>query len=299
MAGRVLRVNRHSSERGRWEMVHAAPATPLWPHVRRYCGYSERSAEPVRRSELPGSLVTVILSLGPTIEVAEPAARARSPQRLGSFVAALHDRPATTAYTGEQHGLEVNLDPCAAHGILGVPMHELTGRAIELTDVLEGADRRLPERLQDEPTWEARFALLDCFLGARLEAAREPPPELALAVSRLRRSGGGAPIAALAREAGWSQRRLVRGFREQVGMHPKGFARLLRFERVIRRLHAEGGAALGEIALDCGYYDQSHLNRDFRQFAGVSPTRYVARTMPDGGGVAAGDFVQDPAYEAA
>lgn len=277
-------------------MVHATPAAPLWPQVRRYCGYSEHSAEPVRRCEVPGSLVTVILSLGPKIEVAEPAAPARSPQRLGSFVAGLHDRPATTAYTGEQHGLEMNLDPLAAHRILGVAMHELTGRAIELTDVLNGADRQLPERLQAESSWEARFALLDRFIAQRLDASPKPAPEVALALVRLRRSGGGAPIAALAAETGWSQRRLVRGFREQVGMHPKGIARLLRFERVVRRLHAEGGATLGEIALDCGYYDQPHLNRDFRQFAGVSPTRYVARLIRDGGGVAAGDFVQDPAY---
>ena len=73
----------------------------------------------------------------------------------------------------------------------------------------------------------------------------------------------------------------------------------MRFDRVISRLHAEGGSALADIALDCGYSDQPHLNRDFRQFAGVSPTRYLAQLMPDGGGVAAGDFVQDGAPVAA
>lgn len=280
-------------------MIHAAPAAPLWPHVRRYCGYAEHSDEPVRRCEVPGSLVTVILGLGPTIDVSEPANPERPPQRLGSFVAGLHDRPATTEYEGEQRGIEINLDPLAAYRILGMPMHELSGRTVDLTDVLARADRRLPNLLQDASSWEARFSLLDRFVAGRLEASRDPAPEVALALSRLRRSGGGAPIAALAAETGWSQRRLVRGFREQVGMHPKGFGRLLRFERVIRRLHAGDGTALGEIALDCGYYDQPHLNRDFRQFAGVSPTRYIARLIPDGGGVASDDFVQDPAYVAA
>lgn len=278
-------------------MVHAAPAPELWPHVRRYCGYVEHSAAPVRRREVPQPLVTVIISLGPTIDVR--AAPERSRQRLGSFVASLHDRPAVTEYAGEQRGLQIDLGPLAAHRLLGIPMHELTGRVVELEEVLARVDRSLPQRLQDAPDWESRFALLDRFVAARLAASREPSPEVARAVSRLRQSGGATPIGALAAEAGWSHRRLVAGFREQVGVHPKGFARLVRFDRVISRLHAEGGSALADIALDCGYSDQPHLNRDFRQFAGVSPTRYLAQLMPDGGGVAAGDFVQDGAPVAA
>ncbi len=70
-------------------------------------------------------------------------------------------------------------------------------------------------------------------------------------------------------------------------MAPKSLARLLRFERVTRRLNTEPGANLGQIALECGYYDQPHLNRDFGQFAGTSPGEYAASLMPAGGGVSA------------
>lgn len=253
----------------------------------------------MRRREVPQPRVTLIVGLGPTIDVLDPLAPERSRQRLGSFVASLHDRPAVTEYAGEQRGLEIKLGPLAAHRLLGMPMHELTGRVVQLEDVLAGPDRSLPDALQAAPDWDARFALLDRFVATRLAASRDPPPELTRAVSRLCRSGGATPIAALAAEAAWSQRRLVAAFREAVGMHPKGFARLLRFDRVVRRLGAEGGPALGEIAMECGYADQPHLNRDFRQFAGTSPTRYVAQMLPDGGGVAAGDFVQDAARMAA
>jgi len=166
-------------------------------------------------------------------------------------------------------------------------MHELTGRVVELEEVWGRPGAQLPEMLHGAPGWEARFDVLDRFVAGRLSVAPPPPRELSWAWGRLRRSGGSAPIGALAAELDWSPRRLVQEFRAGLGMAPKSLARLLRFERVIRRLRTEGHPSLGEIALECGYCDQPHLNRDFRQFAGTSPGEYAASLMPVGGGVRA------------
>ncbi len=280
-----LRVERHSSPSESWEMVHAVPAASLWPHVRRYCGYQEHSTAPVRRLEVPAPQVTVILSLGPSIEVFRPAAPGRSRRRLGSFVASVDDSPALTEYSGHQHGVQMDLDPLAARRLFGLPMHELTGRVVELEEVWGRTGAQLPEILHATPDWEARFEVLDLFLADRLSEAPPPPTELYWAWGRLRRSGGGVPIGALGSELGWSPRRLVREFREGLGMAPKSLGRLLRFERVTRRLRTEGRANLGQIALECGYYDQPHLNRDFRKLAGTPPGEFAARLMPSDGGV--------------
>jgi AraC-like DNA-binding protein len=93
----------------------------------------------------------------------------------------------------------------------------------------------------------------------------------------------------------------VTRFRDGVGLPPKAVARVRRFERVTRTLGARSGHAIAEIAYECGYADQAHLNRDFRAFAGTTPTFYAARLLPDGAGVAAGDFpnVQDALVHAA
>ena len=85
------------------------------------------------------------------------------------------------------------------------------------------------------------------------------------------------PVGALAQEVGWSRRHLVTRFRQQVGLPPKTIARVVRFEGLLRRVAGTGGAAWSRIAAECGYYDQAHMNRDFREFAGTTPTEYLAR----------------------
>jgi AraC-like DNA-binding protein len=92
---------------------------------------------------------------------------------------------------------------------------------------------------------------------------------------------------------GASRRHLSALFTEQVGLGPKTAARLLRFERVCCRMR-ENPRGWTEIAYDCGYYDQSHMNREFREFAGIAPTDFLARQLPEQGTVGDGiTFVQD------
>ena len=86
-------------------------------------------------------------------------------------------------------------------------------------------------------------------------------------------------IGALADELGWSRRHLAATVRQELGMAPKPLARLLRFEGALQRLRA--GADLADAALDSGYYDQAHFNRDFRAFAGVTPTEYRVTSVQD------------------
>jgi len=90
-----------------------------------------------------------------------------------------------------------------------------------------------------------------------------------------------APIAStvreVARSTGWSERRLSQVFREQVGFSPKAWTRIQRFQRAVRQLHAGIDLPWAELALECGYYDQSHFANDFRAFSGIDATTYSAR----------------------
>ena len=271
---------RHESELGWMELVSGTPHPSLRLHVRRYCGYSERTAHPVRRRELPSADVTLILSLGPELRLLEPR-----PARHTSFVAGLDERSAVTEHDGEAAGVEVDLTPLAAHLFFRMPMHTLTCCVVELDDVLGREADRLVERLHDAPTWPARFHLLDDVIRARIADSPEPSPGVDWAWQRLLATAGRVRVGALASELGWSRKRLAAGFRDEIGLPPKAVARILRFRRAVRLLERDDDRSLGEIALDCGYFDQAHLNRDFRSFAGSTPSELLARRFPEPFGV--------------
>lgn len=256
---------------GRWAM--AAPHPALRGSVLHYCGY--REDEPIARREVATPAVTVIFSFGSSLQV--------DGERFASFVAGVDAGFSDTRHRGGQHGLEVKLSPLAARPLLGIPAPELAGRVVPLDAVLGD---ELTERLADAPGWPERFALLDAALGERLDRARRAPADVAVAWRRLAATHGSVSISGLARELGWSRRHFGERFREHVGLAPKPAARVLRFRRALELMERDDGARLGEIALECGYYDQAHLNRDFRAFAGSAPGDHLGRRLP-GGGVAA------------
>jgi AraC-like DNA-binding protein len=299
-SSRLGEISHHSSEIGWWEMVSSPPAPRLRQHVLGYSGYEEETVGFNRRSELPSGEVVLIIGFGPKLETIYPAA---SPGRSGShrsFVAGLHETHCFVESPGNQAGIQVNLTPLGAHLLLGVPMHELTNRVVELDELLGTEADRLVEQLHDASGWEARFELLDRALVRRLDAARPGSPDVAWAWRRLVEAGGRLPVMELCDELGCSRKHLVRRFSDQIGVAPKTFARVLRFQRAVYMLgHCDGASVFdahrlgsgrelswAEIALDCGYFDQAHMNRDFRQFAGASPGELVATMLPDGGGLA-------------
>lgn len=215
-----------------------------------------------------------------------------APARSRSFVVGLHDTHSLVESPGERSCVQVALTPLGAHLLFGLPMRELRNRVVDLSDLFGTGADLLVERLAETPTWEGRFALLDQALLRRLDVARPASPDVAWAWSRLIETGGRLRVAALCEQLGCSRKHLVRRFDEQVGLAPKTYARVLRFEHAIRALdHRDGcrwgppppeGAGMGaaELALACGYYDQAHMVRDFRQFAGVSPSRLAEALAP-------------------
>jgi AraC-like DNA-binding protein len=290
-------VVRHESELGSWEMVRREAPPRLRGAVARSVGYSERWRGPLSRRETPECGVVLVLGLGPDLAVGRAGAQ---PERHTALVAGLHERPVRTEHGGEQTGVQVDLSPLAARAILGVPLREVANRTVELHDLLGTEGSELVDRMRELTSWGDRFAVLDSFLERRLAAAAPPRPEVTRAFSLLAASHGRLPVEALASETGFSRRHLTARFHEEIGLPPKSLARILRFGRA-RTLLLEGGHSLADVAFECGYYDQPHLNRDFRELAGVSPLAYLGARLPDGGGISADDlpFVQDAGSKAA
>ena len=96
------------------------------------------------------------------------------------------------------------------------------------------------------------------------------------AVSKLGGAAGVATVREVARSTGWSERRFSQVFREEVGLPPKVWCRIQRFQRAVQQLHAGADMQWADLALDCGFYDQSHFANEFKAFSGIDATTYSA-----------------------
>ena len=244
-------------------LIRRAPAPSLAGRVTSYYGFEVEAPEPVRQREGPGTDVVVILTFEEHWLI--------DGERRTSFVGGLHERQVTTEHPGRSLGMQVNLDPLAARALVGAPLHELAGRTVPLDEIM---DPFLTERVADAADWDARFALLDGFLAPRLAGAL-PSPEVEWAWRRLRSTHGRVAIGELVAELGWSRKRIVARFRDEIGLPPKAVARLLRFERA-REL--AGTKPWGELAYECGFSDQSHLIAEFRRVTGRTPETFLQDT---------------------
>jgi AraC-like DNA-binding protein len=169
----------------------------------------------------------------------------------------------------------VHFRPGGAAPFLGVPAGELRDRHVALEDVWGAGARALRERLLEARTAEARFELLEVALLAR---ARSRPllmhPAVAHAIARVSADPSIARVERVREETGYGAKRFIELFRDAVGLTPKVYSRVARFGAVVERLARGERVEWADVAVAGGYYDQPHLNREFRRFAGVTPTAY-------------------------
>jgi AraC-like DNA-binding protein len=157
-----------------------------------------------------------------------------------------------------------------------------SNRTVDLEAVWGSPARELRDRLRELNTPESRLRCLDRFLGEWIAPRlnRHCPwrsAEVATALYAFDRAPGVSTVRDVAKRTGWSERRFSQVFREEVGLTPKTWMRVQRFQRAVRQLHAGGNVRWAELALDCGYYDQSHFANEFRAFSGIDATTYRAR----------------------
>ena len=208
------------------------------------------------------------------VEVRATGERAHAP--LSVAVGPQSFRRVDLILSGGIEVFTVRLAPTGLHALFGVSMPEFADAAVE-ADHLFGpaAARALHGRLAREASLEARAALMDAELLARLPAAAPCP--IAHAVARMRLTHGRAPVAGLAAASGLSPRHFGRLFARRVGLAPKTYARVLRLDAALAARAAEPDASWTDLAHRFGWYDQAHMDKDFRALAADTPTGFVAR----------------------
>jgi AraC-like DNA-binding protein len=222
---------------------------------------------PVHRVFPDGCLEFVIHAGDPFLERAADGSVRQQPARLvvGQMV-----RPVTLEPLGAIDVWGIRLHPWGGGLLFAGSAAALTGRIEQAADIAPDLARALERAVSEPPSDHARLRSLCAVLSARLGAIAMPDSLAAHAARRLLRDPGHTSIASLADAAGVSSRQLERRFLAAIGLTPKTFARIARFQRVCTHLEATPDT-LSLAAVDCGYYDQSHLARDVRDFSGSTP----------------------------
>ena len=276
-----VHVERYEDETTNAEVARRRPLPELRGYISSELeGWHQTRGRSSSLREVPFPGVPLILNLGAPWQVANGRAPG-SASRHDSFVAGLHTTPSFVEGGGTWACVELRLTPLGAHRLIGMPMHELANTTLALEELLPGSGT-LTERLRETHSWVERFDLVEAFLVRRFAAAADPSPAIEWSWAQLQQSHGRVSIAGIAEELGWSHRRLISRFREQLGLTPKAVARVIRFDRAFRLLTGSTPPTLAAVAYDCGYFDQAHMNRDFRELAGMSPAALLRRRSATG-----------------
>ena len=231
-----------------------------------FSGFRMSLDRPEDGVELPHTQVTLVFQFGDPVVVgqADHACGARS------VIVGLAEMPTPTRSSGTVDCIEVRLSPASAFGILGgMTMTELADGPRDLSAVFGRATDRAVDRASGAVEWAVRFRIVDSLLRSR-QTGRQVAPEVLEAWSMLRASGGQASVRELCVATGWSANRLRSRFESQIGLTPKRAGRLIRFERASSMLR--NGTSPVETAIGCGFADQSHLHREVRAFADLTPS---------------------------
>ncbi|WP_322414602.1 helix-turn-helix domain-containing protein [Mesorhizobium huakuii] len=260
---------------GRFEMRRRLPDPALDGIVSDICGYRETAPGHFRNVEYASLTVPLVISF------AEPFAigLGKTPgdnDRFASFAAGLFAGPVMIESFGAACCVQVNFTPLGARRFFRLPMSELTDSMVVLEDVLGSEGMALREQLGNAPDWASRFDLAEAFVTARLEHAADTPLEIAWAYERIIASGGRTRISSIAEKLGWSRKHLAGSFSNTIGIGPKTLSRIVRFNRALG-LSRQQTADWAGIAADCGYADQAHLVREFRDLAGETPAALSVR----------------------
>ena len=196
----------------------------------------------------------------------------------GAVVSGAHGRSFVPDASEEVSIIGVHFKPGGAFPFLRLPASDLADTHVDLETLWGPSAGRLRERLCEARTSHDRFYLVEEVLMRRL-CHRVEQHYAVLAGLEIFRKNQGPKVREAAKHIGLSQRRFIQLFKAEVGMTPKLFSRIQRFQQTRIFIQQSASVNWADLALDLGYFDQSHLIREFLEFSGQSPTNYLKRQL--------------------
>ena len=306
--GRIA-ITGHHSDLGRWRAAQRRADPRLRDYVHGYVASDGFVPRPLHERHVPTLEVAIVLNFAEPHRIIDPADPNRATGHRRAWVVALQHRHQLREVFGARDFMVVRFTPIGAQMLLRTPMDLLTDRTLALEEIDRPFARLLTAHAEAAHDWSTRFDIVEQTIAERLESAARPPSALFHSWRMLQQAPAHLDLARLPAQLGCSRRHLIAQFHTYFGMAPKTIARIRRFNlaveainRVARRgsaAHPEGKPYLdvpaagtvrtiartpmrwADVALDCGYYDQSHFINEFRSLSGLTPVDFLNRTRQD------------------
>lgn len=162
----------------------------------------------------------------------------------------------------------------AVPALFGIPAGEIYDEVVSLSELCRADMNALKQKLIEIPSPAAKTAALESFLERQLDYSFQLKPAIQFATDQIRNHHGMLSISDILNKTGYSRRWFAQQFREAVGITPKQYARLNRFQHIIGLLRQKESPHWADFALQCGYFDQAHFIHDFKDLSGISPSEY-------------------------
>jgi AraC-like DNA-binding protein len=197
----------------------------------------------------------------------------------GGWISGTHSRYITIDVRAHASMIGVHFKAGGAAAILGMPADVLRDQVVELDAIWGGDAGDLRERLLEARTPETKFSIFEQFLLRRLRATaadRLAADRVFWARDRFIQNAENANVRSVVDQLGISHKHFIDQFRRHVGLTPKLFCRIQRFQQVLSQLNARRTIEWADVACSCGYFDQAHFVHDFQEFSGLNPTTYAS-----------------------
>jgi AraC-like DNA-binding protein len=261
-------------------MLRYRPAPPLSSFIDQFWYVRGHDPDRKRQSALPTGSIDLTFNLAADdLWVFANAADRVGMSFDGAVVHGAQSRYFVLDARRDVHVIGVHFLPGGGAALLGVSAQELTDRHVALSDLWGARAHTLRAQLLEAPTAAAKFALLEQamveqYRRAHLRPQRFVHPAISFALRGMQTAPTELRIAQIQASTGYSPRRFTTLFTDAVGLTPKLYSRINRLRSVVERVARGGEVAWADLASEYGYYDQSHLTRDFREFSGVTPGEF-------------------------
>jgi AraC-like DNA-binding protein len=254
---------------------HRRPAPPLDRWVEMVWIYEDRERPAGLERVLPTGAAQLILNLAEDVtRIYDPDRAFRCVESAGSILTGPGSRHQVIDTAEQQFVAGAVFRAGGVAAFTRLPVHETLDLDVALDDLWGGcAGSTLRARVLEAPDVDGKLDVIESALR-EMRQPREPHPAVAFALDTFRRSPRLTSITKVTDATGLSAKRFIDRFKREVGLTPKRYCRVLRFQRALRQAHGRRAIDWAHVAVDCGYFDQAHLIHDFRSFSGLTPSAY-------------------------